>query len=170
MVPKKLTTKSRRHHLKGSETKKLFQQLKQKLGIDINQEYETKPRVEVEETENADVFFLNGDPLLAKTDGELFPTLSYEKVIVSLPKIVVDMGAIPYVCKGADVMAPGITQVNGEFTEKTLILIVDERHGKPLAIGLSLCSSEEMKTADRGKVVKNLHYVGDRIWACIKGS
>jgi PUA domain protein len=51
-----------------------------------------------------------------------------------------------------------------------LILIVDERHGKPLAIGLSLCSSEEMKTADRGKVVKNLHYVGDRIWACIKGS
>jgi PUA domain protein len=165
-----MTNKSRRHHLKGSETKKLFHQLQQTLGLDINQDYETKPRVEVEETENTEVFFINGEPLLAKTDGNLFPTLRYERAITGLPKIVVDMGAIPYVCKGADVMAPGITQVNGEFKENVVILIVDERHGKPLGVGLSLCGSEEMKTADRGKVVKNLHYVGDKIWGYIKGS
>ena len=45
------------------------------------------------------------------------------------------MGAIPYVCKGATVMAPGIVRVEGEFGKGDLVLIVDMKHGKALALG-----------------------------------
>ena len=80
------------------------------------------------------------------------------------------MGAIPYVCKGADVMAPGILIIKDEFKEKDIILVIDERHGKPLAIGAALFGSEEMKNAKRGRTVKNLHYVGDKLWNYMRAS
>ena len=78
------------------------------------------------------------------------------------------MGAVPYVCKGADVMAPGVQRIEGQFIKNEPILIVDEKFGKPLAIGLSLFSSEKMKTLEHGKLVKNLHFVGDRLWNYFK--
>jgi PUA domain protein len=87
-----------------------------------------------------------------------------------MPKIVVDMGAIPYVCKGADVMAPGVVSIKGEFKENDVLLIIDERHGKPLAVGVALISSENMGAVNRGKTVKTLHYVGDKLWNHLKGS
>ena len=107
---------------------------------------------------------------MAKSNGKLFFTLSFEELFPLFPKIVIDMGAVPYVCKGADVMAPGVRAVKGEFKENDLLLVIDERHGKPLAIGVALFSSEEMKTVNHGKTVKNLHHVGDKLWNLLKGS
>lgn len=80
------------------------------------------------------------------------------------------MGAVPYVCKGADVMAPGIREIQGEFDENELLLVVDERHGKPLAVGSAVFSSEELKKIKHGKAIKNLHYVGDKLWDSLKAS
>ena len=82
---------------------------------------------------------------------------------IVLPKITVDMGAVKFVVSGADVMRPGITRIE-EFKEEDLVVIVDENHGKPLAVGKALLSSEEMKNQKKGKSVKNLHYVGDGYW------
>ncbi|MCK5613932.1 RNA-binding protein [Candidatus Pacearchaeota archaeon] len=45
-----------------------------------------------------------------------------------------------------------------------LITIIDEKHNKPIGIGLALFSGKEMQRVTSGKVVKNLHYVGDKIW------
>ena len=67
-------------------------------------------------------------------------------------------------------MAPGVVAIKGEFKENDLLLIVDERHGKPLAVGVALFSSEAMKTVSNGKTVKNLHYVGDKLWSYLRGS
>jgi len=67
-------------------------------------------------------------------------------------------------------MAPGVRSIKGEFKENDLILVVDERHGKPLAVGVALLSSEEMKTVKGGKTVKNLHYVGDKLWNRLRDS
>jgi PUA-domain protein len=163
VVPE-LPKKRRRHFLKEKEAKRFLLEASKTLGIDIEQLLGSKTGVEVNETETADIFILNGRSLLAKSKGMLFPTLSFKELFSIIPKVVVDMGAVPYVCKGADVMAPGVVAIKGEFEEKELLLVVDERHGKPLAVGVALLSSETMKSVNVGKIVKNLHYVGDKLW------
>ena len=156
--------KPRRHFLKEKEARKLLFGFSQRLKTDIEQLLEAKSRIEVNETETAEIFIFNGKPLLARSTGEVYPTLAFDEVFSLLPRIVVDMGAVPYVCKGADVMAPGVVSIEGEFEENGLLLVVDERHGKPLAIGVALFSSQAMKNVKHGKIVKNLHHVGDKLW------
>lgn len=78
--------------------------------------------------------------------------------------VVIDMGAISFITKGADVMAPGITDADPLIKKDDFVWICDEKHRKPLATGISLMNGEEMKTKQPGKAVKTLQYVGDRFW------
>ena len=156
--------------MKAKEAKRFLSEASETLGTNIDQFLEPKARFEVNQTETAEIFLLNGNPLLAKIEGQLFPTLSFEGLLPFLPKLVVDMGAVPFVCKGADVMAPGVVSINSEFKKNDILLIIDERHGKPLAMGVALFNSENMKAINRGKTVKTLHYVGDKLWNYMKGS
>jgi len=156
--------KRHRFSLKSKDAKKLLLEVSKRLGTDIEKFFDSKTRVEVNAMETVEIFIFNGRPLLARSNADLFPTLSFKEIFPIIPKIVVDMGAVPYVCKGADVMVPGVLSTSGEFRENDLLLVVDERHGKPLAIGISLLSSDVMKTVKHGKAMKNLHYVGDRLW------
>ena len=162
-------SKKRRYFLKAKEAKRFLSDVSETLGTDLEQFLESKTRFEMNETEVAEVFLFNGNPLLARVDGFIFPMLSFKEIFPLMPNIVVDMGAVPYVCKGADVMAPGVVSINGEFNKNAVILITDERHGKPLAIGVTLFNSQEMKAVNRGKTVKTLHYVGDKLWNYLKG-
>jgi PUA-domain protein len=167
MVPK-MPRKPRRYFLKDKDARKLLIDFSHRLNRNVEQLLESKSRIEVNETEAAEIFILNGKPLLARLDGELFPTLAFEEVLPFISKIVVDMGAVPYVCKGADVMAPGVVSVKGEFEENDLLLVLDERHGKPLAIGVALFNSQAIKNMKHGKIVKNIHHVGDKLWNYLK--
>ena len=169
MVPE-LPKKRRRHFLKEKEAKRFLLEVSKTLRTDIEQLLGSKTGVEVNETEIAEIFIFDGRPLLARSNGVLFPTLYFEELFSVIPKIVVDMGAVPYVCKGADVMAPGVRAIKGEFKENDLLLVVEERHGKPLAVGIALFSSEDMKPLNSGKIVKTLHYVGDKLWNYLKRS
>lgn len=164
----KVSKKPRRHFLKEKETRKLFLDFSQRLKVDAERLFGPKPRVEVNETEVAEIFIVEGKPLLARSGGALFPTLAFDEVFPFLPRIVVDMGAVPYVCKGADVMAPGVVRIEGDFKENDLLLVVDERHGKPLMIGVALFDSQAVKNLKHGKIVKNVHYVGDKLWEALK--
>ena len=74
------------------------------------------------------------------------------------------MGAVPYVCKGATVMAPGIVRIEGEFVKGDLVLVTDMKFGKALALGESLMDDGTAKTTKKGQIVKTLHYVSDKIW------
>jgi PUA domain protein len=162
--------KSHKYYLKDKQAKRLLQEAITKLGANIEQLLGTKTQVEMAETETADVFIFSGRPLLARSEGTLFPTLLFEELFFHIPRIIVDMGAVPFVCKGADVMAPGVLLIRGEFKEADLLVVVDERHGKALAVGKALFCSEEMKNIKRGKTIKILHYVGDRLWNQLKRS
>ena len=51
-----------------------------------------------------------------------------------------------------------------EPNPEDIVLIIDETHGKPLAIGISLITGEEMVKNDSGKAIETKHYVGDDIW------
>jgi PUA domain protein len=97
--------------------------------------------------------------------GWIFPTL---KGAIERPfpqrRISVDAGAIPYVINGADVMRPGITCVTADVRAQAPVQVVDERHGKPLAIGIALLDAPQIEQSTTGKMCKNIHYVGDEIW------
>lgn len=164
----KVSKNPRRHFLKEKEARKLFLDFSQRLKVDAERLFGPRPRVEVNETEVAQIFIVDGKPLLAKSGEALFPTLTFYEVFPFLPRIVVDMGAVPYVCDGADVMAPGVVSIEGDFDENDLLLIVDERHGKPLAIGAALFNSQAIKNLKHGKIVKNVHHVGDKLWKALK--
>jgi PUA domain protein len=112
------------------------------------------------------VYIFFKEIILARKKDILFPTL-INSAIDDLPSALVDMGAIPYVCNGADVMAPGIMEIEGEFEKEGLLVIRDIKHRKALGIGAALYSSKEMRRLKKGKAILNLHYVGDKIWTSI---
>ena len=160
--------RKKRHSLKSKGAKKLLQEISKIMKINFEKIFESKIHVEMLEIENIEIIILNQRPLIARSTECFFPTLFFNEIFSSYPKLVVDMGAIPYVCNGADVMAPGVQRIEGVFAKNDLLLIVDEKFNKPLAIGLSLFGSEEMKNLEHGKLVKNLHYVGDKLWTYFK--
>jgi len=110
------------------------------------------------------VYFVDGVPLMVRTKFGLLPSLKFTHAINSLPRIIVDMGAVAHIANGADVMRPGIKDVRGDFGRGGLVVIVDERFGKPIALGVAEVDSTEMRGVSKGKVIRSVHYVGDELW------
>jgi len=160
--------KYRRYFLKTKEVKSLLRKISKKLKIDLEQIFDVKVNVELVETDFAGILLINSRPLLFKVEESIFPTLIFNEIVASAPKVVVDMGAVPHVCNGANVMAPGIVRFEGNFRKDDFVFVVDERHGKPVAIGEVVYDVEAAKKATQGVVVKNTHFVGDKIWNFIK--
>jgi len=160
--------KFRRYFLRAKEAKALLNKTSEKLGVDLEQMFRAKVNVEVVETEFAEIYLINGKPLLVKAGEIVFPTLVFSEFFALAPKVVVDMGAVSHVCNGANVMAPGIRRFEGEFREDDFVFVVDEKHGKPIAVGETIYNVEEAKNIRQGVVVKNIHFVGDKIWNFMK--
>ncbi len=159
----------RRSFLREKEATQLLEEFSQKLKVDVNQLLDAKkPHIEVAETPTAKIFFLNGKPFIANFKDILVPTLLFEKALLLLPKITVNMGAVPHICNGADLLAPGIVKIDGNFKTNDYVLVIDERHYKPLAIAIALMDSETTRNLKHGKVAKNIHYVGDGLWNQLK--
>jgi len=158
----------KRLSVRKREGKRLLLKISQNLGIDAEKVFGSKPQIEIVETMRNKIYLIDGAPLLAMFEGIIFPTLFFKWYISQLPKITVDMGAVPYICNGADVMAPGIVEINGDFGEGALVTVVDERNKHPIAVARSLFNSEKIRTLKKGKVFKNLHCVGDGIWNLMK--
>ena len=145
--------------------KKKIKEIKKSLG-----EYETlinnKDKIELLEVDPHDFILINGEPNIIIIDKKPYPTL---KALLNNPEIksktvTVDMGAVKFMTKGADVMSPGITETDENIKPGDVVQIVDETHHKPLAIGISLITGEEMVENTNGKAIETLHYVGDNIW------
>ncbi len=161
---------SRRYFLRKGERKALLQKVSETLGIDAKEVFGSKPQIEVIETARHNIFLVNGLPVLAESEEDLFPTLFFKDSFPLLPEVIVDMGAIPHICNGADIMAPGIVEIQGDFTKKSLVLVLDKRNRKPIAIAQSIFDSKSAKALEKGKIFKNLHHVGDDIWKVIRAS
>ncbi|MEM3693323.1 MAG: DUF1947 domain-containing protein [Candidatus Bathyarchaeia archaeon] len=147
--------------LRGKETKVLLKKLKESLGLSLEP---SKVKVEVVKSEDLILYLLNGSPAIMEKDGRLLPTLFFKELVQKLPTVCVDMGAIPAICRGADVMAPGVRRVEGDFGVGSYVKVVDEVHGKAIALGISLLSSIAIKGQRTGKVVEIFHFVGDKVW------
>ena len=110
------------------------------------------------------IYFVDGVPLILRTKAGFLPSLKFEELINSLPHVTVDMGAVAHVVNGADIMRPGIKVIQSNFQKGELVIIVDEKYGKPIALGFSEVNSEEMRGMSKGKAIANVHYVGDELW------
>ncbi len=78
--------------------------------------------------------------------------------------VTVDMGAVPYVYNGADVMAPGIVDADPAIRPGDLVWVRDERNRRPLAVGRALLDGPAMAREEKGKAVESIHHVGDELW------
>ncbi|MCK4400424.1 RNA-binding protein [Candidatus Bathyarchaeota archaeon] len=149
----------KRKSLKRKAAKKLFEELSSVFG-EIDAE-----RVESAVLEDVTVYLLDYVVEFVRDGDAIYPFLGGSHVD-GLPRVVVDMGAIPYVCNGADVMAPGIADMDS-FEVGDLVVVRDVTHGKALAIGKALKSSSDIEASRKGKVIENLHYVGDSLWKAV---
>ncbi|MEM2865854.1 MAG: DUF1947 domain-containing protein [Candidatus Hadarchaeales archaeon] len=146
----------RRYRLRKSEIRELKERAARELGKEVEGE-----TFEVVEEEGRRIILVDGSVSLLEEGGKLLPFVGAAEGLGR--RVVVDMGAVPYLARGADVMSPGVVRVEGEIRPGEVVAVVDERHGKVLAVGEALVPGEEM-VGRKGKVVKNLHHVGDAVW------
>lgn len=155
----------KRHPLSSKEQKELLEKVRQQYAR-IYEKMDRKKAIEVIETAKGETIYLQeGRPLLFNVSNKVVPCLrASQEVLEALPKVVVDMGAVSHIVNGADVMSPGIRGVVGEASVGGVVVIVEEKYGKPLAIGTLLMDLKDIRDKKRGKAVKNLHHVGDELW------
>jgi len=158
----------KRRFLKEKEAKQLLAEFSEKVGIHLQPLLVLKPPIETTETNGWEIFFIDREPVFARSTDGLFPTLGSDKLLSAMPKVVINMGAVPHVCNGADIMAPGIVRFEGTFKREDIVVVSDERHQKPIAIAIALYDVEEARKLRHGKILKNVHYVGDKLWRTMK--
>jgi len=123
-------------------------------------------RVEVFSSEREEIYVVDREPVFyIREDETIVPLLVYVlKFSLSLPNVTVDIRAVPHVCNGADVFRPGVTQIDPSIKEGQTVVVTEEKNKKPICIGRSLMDASDMQKASGGKVILNIHYVGDNIW------
>ena len=144
--------------------KKKIKQIRNELG-EYGGLLENKKNVEIMEGVPYSFILVDGEPYIILIEDKAFPTLKAALANeIDGKTVTVDMGAIRFVTNGADIMSPGIVAADSEIEPGDIVLIVDETHSKPLAIGVSLITGEEMVENDSGKAIETKHFVGDDIW------
>ena len=104
---------------------------------------------------------------ILKLRDEFIPFLSDVTLLERFPSVTVDMGAVKFMCNGANVMRPGIKN-HSEFLKDDIVCVIEESQHKYLAVGKSLVNSSDMKDMSKGEVIKNLHYISDKYWEISK--
>ena len=105
----------------------------------------------------------------AGKDDPWLPTLRIlHKYPSMMPKMQVDQGAIKFVLRGANVMAPGLTSAGGAV-EKGIqkgapVQITAEGCNHACAIGLMSMTSEELEAKPAGQAIESVHSIGDGLW------
>lgn len=157
-------TGKKRHSIRKSHASALFAGLREEIGASAD--LFMNDRVELLET-NAGfaLYLIDRKPQIMESGDWIFPTL---KGLLEHPfperRIVVDSGAVSFVVNGADIMRPGIVSVSDDVRAGRPVQVLEERHGKPLAVGIALFDAGEIREKQSGKMVKTVHYIGDELW------
>jgi PUA domain protein len=154
----------KRHLLKKREQRYEIERIESDLGSSIGLDSKAKLEGGVLD-DGSRILLLNNEILFFEHEGRNFPTLrALLAGIITIPTVTVDMGAVKFVVNGADIMRPGITNIDDSVSANGIVAIVDERHGKPLAVGISKFAASDLMAATGGKVVKSIHHINDDLW------
>ena len=151
-----------RHRLKNKDIKDILSKLKQTFNSDF---FDVRSAVEIGDIEGYKAILVDNEVDFMYIENRIFFTL--RGLFKYKPKerfVVVDMGAVKFVTNGADIMAAGIIDADSNIQENDQVWICDEKHHKPLAVGIALISGEEMVSKKSDKAVQNIHYIGDGLW------
>ena len=152
----------KRKRMREKEIKALSAQLEERMGVPV---FSEKDAVDFAESTDFDLIFVNNDILgLVYEDA---PFLTVRGILKYRPEkcaVTVDMGAVPYVTNGADVMGPGIVDADPGINEGDLVWIRDIKNKVPLAVGVALRDGKCLAAKEKGKAIKTLHNVGDKLW------
>ncbi len=150
----------RRHFLKADAARRVLAALNS-----YDTERPLTGTLELVETAGFALIALNGVPIALYVDGKPFFTVRGALELKPQNHLVtVDMGAVKFIRNGADVMSPGIIAAEDSIEPCDPVIVIEERHKKPLGVGTALMSGSEMVQRSKGKAVKMVHHVGDAIW------
>lgn len=154
-------------YLSKKDAKKIEEEIKNIFGIKIEEmEYVGNRAIELDK--NNKIFIL-GKVILVKEGNIIFPSLAADKnFLEKFPSLKVDSGAIPYICRGAKIMRPGIVSFESDFNLDNIVCVKDAAHNKFVAIGKALVNKSEAEKMNKGPILDNLHYIGDKYWILLK--
>ncbi len=158
----------RRYYLREKEKRYFLREVAEKLNLDMTEFLNEKFEIVKERTSGHQIFLMNGKASFVKSKGEIFPSLINDSILMRLPTLTVDMGAVPHLCNGADVMAPGVVKIDGDFKAGDIIVVIDERFSKNLVICEALYDASKTSEKKNGKVARNIHYINDKFWEAFK--
>ena len=130
---------------------------------------------ELPKIKNLKVYFIDDNSKLIIGDGitilkindDYLPFLNQTEILEKFPNVMVDIGAVKFMCNGANVMRPGIKRYT-EFVTNDIICVIEESQHKFLAVGRAMTDSSDLEGMSKGEVVKNLHYISDKYWEISK--
>lgn len=151
----------RRTRLRAKEEKEVLAWMKDEWGIEDQGTLE----VDAGQLDDRKAYVSKGKIVAIEEGGRLLLTVHGVMVLKPTKRwLVVDMGAVPYLANGADVMGPGIVDANPEIEKDDMVWVMDVKNKRPLCTGKALISGKEMLSKRSGKAVKTVHFVGDEIW------
>jgi len=142
-----------------SETSLLLKEVTEKWKIEIPKIKNLKVH---EISDESQIITGQGIKIL-KMNDEYLPFLSETAILEKFPYVMVDMGAVKFMCNGANVMRPGIKNYS-DFEKDSIVCIIEESQHKFLAVGKAMVSSNELESMEKGEVIKNMHYISDKFW------
>ncbi|MDX1595614.1 MAG: PUA domain-containing protein [Nitrosopumilaceae archaeon] len=151
------------HLISKSETSALIKEVSDKWKIEIPKIKNLKVHKIADDAE-----LVTGEGIkILKINENYLPFLSETQLLEKFPNVMVDMGAVKFMCNGANVMRPGIKS-HTEFQKGDIVCVIEESQHKFLAVGKALFSSQEVESMDKGQVIENLHYISDKFWEIAK--
>ncbi|MEM0003472.1 MAG: DUF1947 domain-containing protein [Thermoproteota archaeon] len=152
--------KVKRIPIRRKEAKKILEDAKQK-GITFS--FEKFNLAEIVELQEEKLLLIDANPtLIIFNDGKIIPHMLSLGKTTKCPAVMIDENAVNPVLNGADVMMPGIVKFNSFKKDDAVAIFSKEL--MLIAVGAALVSSSEIVTGGKGKVIKNLHRKGDRLY------
>jgi len=142
-----------------SETAKILEQINTQWKIELPKQ----KNVRTHKVDEKGVIITGNGITAVKIGDDILPFLDDIPILEKFPYVTVDMGAIKFVCKGANVMRPGITKFS-DFESGDIVCVIEESQKKFLAVGKAKMSSKELDETNKGEVIKNMHYISDNFW------
>jgi len=142
-----------------SETAKIFESLNTQWKIEVPKQ----KNVRTHQIDEKGVIITGNGVTAVKIGEDILPFLGDIPILEKFPYVIVDMGAIKFVCKGANIMRPGITKFS-DFENGEIVCVIEESQHKFLAVGKAEIPSKQLDEIKKGEVVKNMHYISDIFW------
>ncbi len=151
-----------RTRLRRKEADAWFRRLREEFGMDLPAD---ETPMDMAETGDLRLLIRKEDAIALVIGEAIVPTV---RGLLAFPAqkryVTVDMGAVPFVYNGADVMAPGIVDADPGIRPGDLVWVRDEKNRRPLAVGRAVMDGPTMAREERGKALESLHHVGDDLW------